>query len=188
MYWRVRRVTPQELVKRYSLYVLLAASVLFNGFQYLMTPKKSKVSEQMKVDMVTFAKNVTTHLLDGSYINYMDCTSALNEELDSKTITKLRSMGVLPASDADLKARLFDAQKSLRVCSIKFKDVSTGEPVGEAGLLPVHVYGTIAVHSTDESGAHNFHMQYLLGWVATEEGAPHRPVMLDVQEGEPLAQ
>lgn len=179
MYWRVRKISPEELLKTYAVHILLAASVLVNGFLILTRPQKEKMSEQTKLDMTTFAKTVTNHLLDTSYINYMESTTSLNQELHPKALQKLKNMGVLPATMADLKGNLYEYNKTRRVCAVKFRNISMNDP-DPNGFVPVHVFGTVAVHSSDESAQHPFHMKYMLGLRAAE---PHTPIVLDVEEG-----
>ncbi len=78
MYWRVRRVSPEQVVKTYGVHACLAVSLLVNGFLLITRPNPQKqVSGEMKTNLDVFARNVTQHILDTSFISYESSTRAL---------------------------------------------------------------------------------------------------------------
>ena len=91
MYWRVRKITPEQLLRQYSIHIIVVVSLFGNLIQFISRPKKEVVTNQMKNDFGVFAKQVTTHLLDTSYINYTESTSRLQGELSDAVKIKLGS-------------------------------------------------------------------------------------------------
>ena len=109
-----------------------------------------------------FAKQVTTHLLDTSYINYTESTQRLQGELADSVKIRLRQDGVLPGTAEEMKANLMEFSKARRVCAMQFKQVDVKDPTPQ-GMMPVEVQGVVAVHSAEESAQQPFHL-CLYGW------------------------
>ncbi len=183
MYWRVRKITPEQLLRQYSIHIIVVVSLFGNLIQFISRPKKEVVTNQMKNDFGVFAKQVTTHLLDTSYINYTESTSRLQGELSDAVKIKLRQDGVLPATVEEMKANLMEFTKSRRVCAMQFKTVELKDPTPQ-GMVPVEVQGVVAVHSADESAQQPFHLAYMVG---LRKGDPPVPVVVQMQELAPAA-
>ncbi|MBX9670312.1 MAG: hypothetical protein K2X93_22120 [Candidatus Obscuribacterales bacterium] len=179
MYWRVRKITPEQMLKQYSVHVILAISLLGNAFLFISRPKKEAMDKQMKLDFVNFSKQVTNHLLDTSYINYIDSTSRLQAELSDAVKGKLRQDGILPSTEQELKANLLEFSKSRRVCALQFQAVDIKEP-NPQGLVPIEVSGTVAVHSADESAQQPFHLMYMVG--LSKKTEPPSPIVVDMKD------
>lgn len=183
MYWRVRKITPEQMLKEYMVHIILAVSLIANFMLFVTRPKKEAVSKEMKSDFGAFAKQVTTHLLDTSYINYMDSTARLQTELSDAVKARLRQDGILPSSDQELKANLMEFSKSRRVCAMQFRQVEVKDP-NQQNMIPVVVQGIVAVHSADESAQQPFHLAFLMGHRKTD---PPTPVVVGMQELPPVA-
>lgn len=183
MYWRVRKITPEQMLKQYGIYIVVVVSLFGNLLQFISRPKKEVVTAQMKNDFGVFAKQVTTHLLDTSYINYTESTSRLKGELSDAVKQKLAQDGVLPRTMEEMKANLMEFSKSRRVCAMQFRSVDIREPTPQ-GMVPVEVQGVVAVHSADESAQQPFHLVYMVG---LRKGDPPSPVVVDLQEMAPAA-
>jgi hypothetical protein len=181
MYWRVRKITPEQLLRTYAVHIVLAISLLMNGWQYLTRPKKETMNAGMKQDFAGFAKQVTSHLLDTSYVNYMDSTIVLHKELSEGVLKKLKQDGILPANQHDMKANYMDFEKSRRVCAIQFQNVQLSDPNAQ-GMVPIDVQGVIAVHSSDESTQQPFHLQFLIGLKKQGEDLPPAPIVVDFRD------
>lgn len=181
MYWRVRKITPEQLLRQYAVHIVLAISLLMNGWQYITKPKKETMNAGMKQDFVGFAKTVTAHLLDTSYVNYIDSTIALHKELNGNVLKKLKADGILPSTDHDMKANAMDFEKSRRVCAIQFQNVQLNDPNAQ-GMVPIDVQGIVAVHSSDESTQQPFRLQFLVGLKKMGEDQPPAPIVIDMRD------
>jgi len=178
MYWRVRKITAEQLFKQYSVHIILAISLVGNFMLFVTRPKKETVSKEQKTDFGNFAKQVTTHLLDTSYINYIESTQKLQTELSDNVKIKLRQDGILPATEQELRANHMEFSKSRRVCAMQFKQVEVKEPTPN-GMIPIVVMGVVAVHSADESAQQPFHLAYQCG---LRKGEVPTPVVVSMQD------
>lgn len=178
MYWRVRKFTPEQMLRLYGVHIILAISLVGNLMLFITRPKKETVSKEMKTDFGNFAKQVTTHLLDTSYINYIESTARLQSELSDSVKQRLRAEGILPATEQDLRANHMEFSKTRRVCAMQFKQVEVKEP-NQQGMIPVVVQGVVAVHSADESAQQPFHLAYMVG---LRKGDPPSPVVVNMQD------
>jgi hypothetical protein len=170
MYWRVRKYGAQELLQQYGIHLALALSLIFNVLLIATRPSPYKgVSAEVKSDFDSFARKVTEHILDTSYINYQDATNSLinsvTGELAPPVVQGLRSKGYLPTSKEEFQASLKSYTDSKRVCAIHIKEVLQGDKDAQ-GLIPVDVSGVVAVHSAEESypGPVPFHFRYRIGF------------------------
>jgi hypothetical protein len=189
MYWRVRKYGPQEMLRQYGLHVVLVMSVLFNIFQIATRPNPNKsVGAAAKTDFEQFAKRVTTHILDTSYINYKTATYALVNtddpdnasapELAPPVVANMRAKGLLPKSNAELEAGVRTSFDEKRVCAINVQSVRVGDTDAK-GLIPIDVTGVMAVRSAEDStpgGPVKFHFQYRVGYW---KGKADHPVVSD---------
>ena len=170
MYWRVRKYGAQDLLQQYGIHVGLAFSLMFNALLIATRPNPNQsVSAEVKADFDAFARTVTEHILDTSYINYQDATNSLinnaTGELAPPVVQGLRSKGYLPTSKEEFQASLKLYTDSKRVCAIHIKEVQQGDK-DALGLIPVDVSGVVAVHSAEESypGPVPFHFRYRIGF------------------------
>src|SRR5271168_362628 len=111
MYWRVRKYGAQEMLQQYGIHMGLVLSLLLNVFLVATRPNPNKaVSAEIKADFDTFARKVTQHILDTSYINYASATNALIDsasgELAPSVVASLRQKGQLPATREEFQASL----------------------------------------------------------------------------------
>lgn len=182
MYWRVQKITPEMLVKQYGLHVILAVSLLVNVLLFVTRPKKQKMSQEVHADFKVFAKDVTTHLLDTSYITYLDSTQKLHSELGPGVVKKLKASGLLPTSKEEYKVINLDLQKSRQVCALRFDQINVGNPDPKHNnLVPVAVKGVIAIHSSNEASPSTpqpFHLQYWMGYNSKTK----KPIVADFSE------
>ena len=170
MYWRIRKYTPKEMLKRYGLHIGLIVSVLLNLLMFATRPNMSKVvSAETKADFDAFVRRVTQHILDTSYITYEGSTTALmrpdSGELAPPVVKFLQSQGQLPSNMAQLKATAKTYAAQRRVSAVRIDDVTQRE-MDNHNLIPVDVSGVIAVHSAieDTSGPVTFKFRFLVGF------------------------
>jgi len=180
MYWRIRKYGPLDLLKKYGLHIFLVFSVLFNFLLLATRPNLKKViTTDVRSQLEAFARQVTTHILDTSYISYGAATSALlsasTGELDLPVVAELRRQQLLPNSAEELKANIQTYTSQRRVVAIRIDRVDTGEAVVVNGVseIPINVSGVVAVHSADEAGPPTpFHFQFLMGYRGGNAQAP----------------
>ncbi len=163
MYWRLTKITPQQFLQQYAVHIALAGALTLNFFQLMTRPKTDKLPQQMQQSFVIFAKQVTTHLLDTTYLTFLESTQALDSELAPPVKIYLKQRGLL-AQGAELSAMGIQLKRSRQVCAIRFDRVQLSDPNAQ-GMIPCTVAGKIAVHSSDESGPaeQDFCFRYLIG-------------------------
>lgn len=163
MYWRLTKITPQQFLQYYAVHIALALSLSVNFFQMVTRPKQDKLPQQMQQSFVIFAKQVTSHLLDTTYLTFLDSTAALDGELSPSVKKYLKERGLL-TQGAELSAMAIQLKRSRQVCAIRFDRVQMSDP-NQQGMIPCTVAGKIAIHSSDESGPQeqDFCFRYLIG-------------------------
>jgi len=169
MYWKVRRYTPKELLKLYGLHIALIVSVFINLCLLVTRPNLAKtVSAEVKADFDAFARKVTNHILDTSYITYEAATMSLmspeSGELTPPVVRILQQQQQLPRDMSELKATAKTYMAQRRVSAVRIDEVNQKEMDGR-GLVPVEVVGVVAVHSAEEAdpGPVHFRFRYLIG-------------------------
>lgn len=163
MYWKVQKVGPAEFLRAYGVHVALAFSLVCNLILFASAPKKSLPTE-VKQNVEAFARQVTTHLLDTSYIVCESNVTALVKELAPNVANMLRKEEMLPRTQQDLKALTMDMAERKQICSVRIDRVSAGDP-DPKGLIPVEVSGVCAIHSASETGERPFRFIYMLGTI-----------------------
>jgi hypothetical protein len=161
MYWKIQKVGPEQLVKTYGLHVLLLASVILNGVLWLSIPKKS-MSAETKMGIDVFARNVTCHLIDSSYITCQKNLMDLRSELAPDILNRMIQGKELPANESEVQGMVRETTEHKRVCSVRIDSVKVGDPNAQS-MIPVRVEGVCAIHSADETSERNFAFQYLIG-------------------------
>lgn len=169
MYWRVRKHTPKEMLRLYGVHVALAISIFCNLFQLATRPNLNKfVAPEAKVALDAFARKVTEHILDTSYITYEDSTTSLiNNELSPPVQQILQQQQALPRNIAELKATAKTYAAQRRVSAVRINQVDVLEKdTDKYGRIPVEVSGVVAVHSAEESdpGPVSFKFRFTLGY------------------------
>jgi len=192
MYWRVRRVSPEQVVKTYGVHACLAVSLLVNGFLLITRPNPQKqVSGEMKTNLDVFARNVTQHILDTSFISYEASTRALLPtgnipgELAPPVVQQLKAREQLPKTLEDLRATARTLESQRQVSAVRIDSVNQGEP-DEKSLVPLDVTGMVAIHSADESVSGNpvgFKFLYKVGMAANPSNPEQkRPIVVEFRD------
>jgi hypothetical protein len=166
MYWRVKRLEPNYILRKYGVFIALAISIPMNFFLILTRPDLSKVMDTgTKTNLTQFARDVAVQLLDSSYTTYEKNTRALLAgELAPSVEQQLKEAGLLPKSAEEMQAQLQGLKQIRQVASVRIDEVVPGDP-NEQSLVPVEVRGLVAVHSAQEGGPQEmpFKLQFLLG-------------------------
>ncbi len=184
MYWRIRKYGPVDVAKKYGIHIALVFSLLFNFLLIVTRPNlKKTLNVDVKQQMDQFARRVTGHVLDTSYISYETSTDFLldrdNGELAPAVITAMRQQQLLPNDSAELRANVQTYTDQKRIVAVRVDKVEIGDPSSQ-GLIPVDVYGMVAVHSADEAGPpSSFHFQYLIGY---RNGNTQMPIVAGFRE------
>jgi hypothetical protein len=192
MYWRVRRVSPEQVVKTYGVHACLAVSLLVNGFLLITRPNPQKqVSGEMKTNLDVFARNVTQHILDTSFISYEASTRALLPtgnvpgELAPPVVAQLKAREQLPKTLEDLRATARTLESQRQVSAVRIDSVNQGEP-DEKSLVPLEVTGMVAIHSADESVSGNpvgFKFGLKVGMAANPQNPEQkRPIVVEFRD------
>lgn len=192
MYWRIRRVSPEQVVKTYGVHACLAVSLLVNGFLLITRPNPQKqVSGELKTNLDVFARNVTQHILDTSFISYENSTRALLPngpvpgELAPPVVALLKSKEQLPKTMEDLRATARTLESQRQVSAVRIDSVTQGEP-DDKSLVPLDVTGMVAIHSADESVSGNpvpFHFYLKVGMAANPQNPEQkRPIVVDFRD------
>lgn len=175
MYWKINKITPDQLFRQYGAHLLLIFAGLIIVILIATRPSTPKVSGEMKLGFEEFAKAVTMHLLDTSYISYTDSTFALmNGELAPSVLNKLRQQETLAKNEDEIRATAKTLSDSRQVSAVKIERIVTSE-LDPRGLVPVEVSGVVAIHSADESGPTGpvpFDFKYLIGVRIAPDGKP----------------
>lgn len=172
MYWRVRKLAPHQMAKQYGVHVALIFSVLTNALLILTRPATPKISLDSKTYNIQFAKTVTQHLLDTSYITYAQSTMALiNDELAPPVVFQLRKGEMLAKSNEDLRAMVQQLTTQRTVSAVKIDEIKDYDLTPQ-GFMPVEVKGLVVVHSAEEaSPAVPFAFKYIIGAKTKQDGS-----------------
>ncbi|HEY9772311.1 MAG TPA: hypothetical protein V6C81_00720 [Planktothrix sp.] len=175
MYWRVRKVTPEQIARQYGIHAALFVSVLFNVILFTTRPAAPKVAPEIKVSYEQFARQVTQHLLDTSYISYADSTLALlRDELAPGVKKQLIAQEMLAKNEDDLRSTAKTLIEQHQVAAIKITECLPSD-LDQNGMLPVEVRGIVAIHSAQESGPSDpvhFDFKFKIGGRAGPDGKP----------------
>lgn len=194
MYWRVRKVGVDQIVRMYGLHALLVVSVLANLLLVATRPDPKKfISTEQKTGFENFARTVTQHILDTSYISYSSSTKALigtgsePGELSKTVIDGMKKQELLAKTWDELKATQKTLEDQRQVSAVRIDEVTQGElenvTLGQAQvpLVPVVVKGVVAVHSAEEQGPSGpvpFRFKYWLGTVNNTT----KPIVVQFQD------
>jgi hypothetical protein len=163
MYWKVRKLTLKDMLMQNLTKLILVFSVFLNVLLIATHPSPNKgLTKDLAANYKAFAKQVTQHLLDTSYVSYRQSTAELlSGELDHAVIEGMKQRELLAKSADEVDAtykKLFDNRQ---LSAVQIKDVAVGTPP-PGKPIPVEVRGMVAVHAAD-SGITNpvpFHFHY----------------------------
>ena len=186
MYWRVRKITPDMILKQYSIHIGLIISLFANFLLIATRPTIPKVSVDLQQAIDVFVRQVTQNLLDTSYISYAQATTdLLDGELAPPVVNMLRQQGLIAKSDEDLRAQLKELTDQRQVAAVKIESVNL-LGMDKQNLTVVEVKGKVAVHSSEDAGPSapvNFLFRYSIGAKSDpDKGGPElkngKPVLM----------
>lgn len=183
MYWRIRKIGPEQIARQYGVHAVLIVSVLFNVMLFTrMSPAKGLTGDQ-KVDCDRFCRQVTNHLFDANYLTVVDSMNALPTELQPAAIQRFVKLGLIPPTADELRAVARQMDESKSVSCIKFDSVSVGEQ--QPGKpLQVDCKFQVVVHDSQGVRPSAFAARYYLGTKVDNKTKQAQTVVLDgiVQE------
>ena len=153
MYWKVRKLSVKDLALQNWVYLALLVSVLMNMLFIAMRPSSANkgMDKELQLNYNQFARTVTQHLFDTSYITFRDSTKQLcSGELQPLVLDGMRKTGLIPKNDAEIEATykdLFDTRRvsAVRIDSVDVLQAAPGKPI------PVEVGGVVVIHSSSEA-------------------------------------
>lgn len=188
MYWRVRKLSLSEIVEKFWIHAALIVSVCLNIMLIASRPNlKTMVPKDLQANYEQFARTVTAHLLDSSYISYKDSTNALlTGELAPPVIKWMRDHELLARNQGEADATAKTLYDQRQVSAIRIDNVIQLEPDRAGAPIPVEVRGCVVIHSAQDNGPTDpvpFHLRYFMALRPNpeEQGKP----LLD-QYGKPV--
>lgn len=168
MYWRVRKISPEQLMKNYGVYAVCAVSVFFNLIMMTKMAPSKALNQEQKINFDNFARQVTRHITDGSFLTYESSMIALEfakdkSELGPDVIRLLQQQEVIQPNYEATKAVARQLKDTKSVSTVAIDNVRLDDPNGE-GFVPVEVSGRVVKHSAEGVlGPDNFRFRYLIG-------------------------
>lgn len=195
MYWRVQKISVEQLARAYGVYLVCFASIIFNLFLLAKMPSLNKLTQQQRADFDTFAREVTRHLTDSGFLSYSTSMTKLafngsQSELAPPLIKKM-TPDVIPRSPDDMKAIDRELRESKAVSQVSIDGVKIGEPDNsKGGLVPIDVSGKVVKSSAGGvTGPDTFRFRFLIGMRKAEDPNSNNqnattlvPVVADMQE------
>lgn len=184
MYWRIRKIGPEQIARQYGVHAVLIVSVLFNLFLFTKVNASKAMSSTMKLDYDKFCRQVTSHIFDASYLTTAESLAALENECHGPVIAAFRQRGLLPQNVEELKTIVRQLDESKSVSCVRFDKVSVGDP-NKQGFLPVTVMGQVVIHDAAGVRPTAFSIRYMVGTSTNPKTNEQKPIILGYQEIRP---
>lgn len=179
MYWRVRKISPDQVLKTYGVHAVCIVSVLANLVLIAKVAPSNKLTTDQRVNFDTFARQVTRHVVDSCFLTYEASMYQLayagtKSELGPEVIKMLAQGGVIPPNADELKAIGRQLKDTKSVSSISIDDVKIEEPSASTrGLVPIEVSGKVVKHSAEGvMGPAPIRFKYFVGQRGGENPLP----------------
>ncbi len=183
MYWKVRKLSLKDIAVQNWPYFALALSVFINLILIVSRPSNSKgMSGELKLNYDKFARDVTIHLLDTSYISYKNSTFLLGGqslsgggELERRVLESMKQSGLIAKNSEEMEATGKTLLDSRQVSAVRIDQVDVQPPPAPNKPIPVEVSGVVAIHSAQDSAPTNpvpFHFHYDMALKPGENGQP----------------
>lgn len=153
MYWRVRKISPEQVAKTYGVHAVCIVSVLANMVMISKIGPSNKLNTEQRINFDTFARQVTRHVVDGCFISYENSMLQLayagtKSELGPGPIKMLTQSGVIPPTLDEIKAIGRQLKDTKSVSSISIRSVKVDE-TNSKGMVPIEVTGDLVKHSAE---------------------------------------
>jgi hypothetical protein len=181
MYWRVRKIGPEQVARQYGVHAVLIVSLLFNVVLFMKGSASKAVTNAQKIELDKFARQVTTHLYDANYLTFKDSMESLaGRELGPTALNKLRGDGTVPRSREELKAIELEMKDKKSVSCVKIVDCSVGQPDSK-GFVPVDVRMQVVVHDVEGVRPVALNLKYICGMAIRKGEQTPEPIIVDFQ-------
>ncbi len=181
MYWRVRKISPEQVAKTYGVHAVCVVSVLCNLVMLSKVAPSNKLDQNQTLIFDVFAREVTRHLVDSTFTTYESSTNRLafsgdKSELGPKPIKFLAQTEAIPGNADAMKAISRQLAETKSVSAIRFKEVKVDEPLKPSGYVPIEVKAEVVAHAADGvQGPQSIRFKYLMGM----RGDPALPVVVE---------
>lgn len=187
MYWRLRLLSPKELLHGYVPIAVAAGSICLNVVLYTMLrTHASTVPAVTRLDCEGLAQKVAMELLDSSYLRYDQNTQELlqGRQLAPNVIKAMQQKGLLPATTSEMKAtgRLLAEEK--KVSAVRIDSLRSSTQLTPQGYVPVDIEGLVAAHSASGATESKFHLRFLIGSAGGRTG-PQEYIVAELEEVTP---
>lgn len=156
MYWRVRKISPEQVAKTYGVHAVCICSVLLNLLLLAKAAPSNKLTKEQLVNYDTFARQVTRHIVDGCFLTYessmyqLEFAGEANApaskcELGPSVTQMLQQAEVIPRNAEDMKAISRQLKDTFSVTQVSIDDVKVEEPTN--GLVPIEITGKVVKSS-----------------------------------------
>lgn len=163
MYWRIKKLAPDQLARQYGIHAVLIVSVIFNLFALTRMNASRAMTGESKVNYERFCKQVTTHLFDANYLTFEDSMKQLLQELGPSVQREQQKIEFLPRSVEEMKAIGREMKEKQSVSCVRVAKCEVGQ-TDSRGLLPVDMNVEVVRHSVEGAdGPHVFQLKYLIG-------------------------
>ena len=163
MYWRIRKLAPDQLARQYGVHAALIASLIFNLFAMTRMNASKAITSGEKVNYERFCKQVTNHLFDANYLTFEDSMAALSSEMSKGVRAEQQKTEFLPRTAEERKAIAREMKDKKSVSCVRVVRCRVGEPTSK-GLLPVNMTIEVVRHSVEGAdGPHAFQLEYHVG-------------------------
>jgi hypothetical protein len=183
MYWRIRKIGPEQIAKQYGVHAVLVVSAIFNFAMFTKLAANGKnVNPSLKTDLEKFSRDVTTHLFDANYLTVDQSMAALRSELmDSKQYpcySSMVRMGLIPPSADELRAVIRQMDEAKSVSCIKFDEVKLVNEPGPTTPPIMQISARVVVHDSQGVRPAAFKIQYTIGMKTDNKTNQQTPIVL----------
>lgn len=158
MYWRVRKISPEQVAKTYGVHAVCIVSVLLNMLLLAKVAPNNKLSKEQRTDYDTFARRVAGHIVDGCFLTYANSMYQLEFagepnapaskcELGPSVVQQLQAEGVIPRNVDEMKAMEKQLKMTFSITQINIESVKIDEP--QNSLVPIEVSGKVVKNSSE---------------------------------------
>lgn len=158
MYWRVRKISPEQVAKTYGVHAVCIVSVLANLIMLSKVAPSNKLNDAQRINYDTFARNVTRHIVDGCFLTYETSMYQLEFageqgkpastcELGPSVTQRLQADGVIPKSVDEMKAMSRQLKSQFSITQLSIDNVKIDEPSN--GLVPIEVSAKVVKSSSE---------------------------------------
>ncbi len=179
MYWRIRKIGPEQIAKQYGVHAILIVSVLFNLVLFTRVNAAKGMTGAQTLDYDRFCRQVTNHLFDANYVTVVDSMKALEGELTKLASDRMKQMGLIPPTTDELRAISRQMDDSKSVSCVKFDEVTVGQPDTKTNFLPVDCKIHVVVHDSQGVKPSAFNIRYFVGLVMNKKTGASYPIVID---------